>query len=182
MRAAAVLLPVGLPVWLLLVACTGGGVDGGGPGGAGSDTPIDAPGSGGPPMWADAATGSGGDVNCKQPATPPDSGHHNAGMDCEQGCHNHGFTISGTVYTGATNNTAYAGATVTIVDAQNRTIDIVTRANGNFYTSQAVSFPIKIHTSSCPYGVDMAATAASGRCNMSGCHAAAVLGKQIHLP
>jgi hypothetical protein len=167
-------------VWclLLLAACdignTGPGTGGGG---NGPDAALDSSG----PMWADAPVGSGSNGPCENPVTTYGDGHHNAGKDCEQGCHNHGFTVSGTLYTNANGNTGYPGATITLTDAQNRAIKLVTQANGNFYTSSAVAFPVTARASACPLGTSMNANVASGRCNNTACHAQATA-VQIHLP
>jgi hypothetical protein len=154
-----------------LGACVGG-VEGGGTGsgsGSGSgasDASIDAP----KLMWVDAASGSGSGLPCKQPTTPLTNGHHNTGKSCFDNCHNHGFTLAGTLYTTSTSNTGAAGATVTVVDSTNKTVDIVVSTNGNFYTSQPLSFPVLVMASACPSAVKMnVAVAATGRgCNT--CH------------
>jgi hypothetical protein len=168
---------------LLVAACSvgdGGGGGGGGSGGGGGDASTD--GSGGP-VWVDAAPGQGGMTECKDPVTGYGDGHHNTGRNCMDGCHNHGFTIAGTLYTNPTNNSGYAGATITLKDSANRTIDVVVQADGNFYTSQAVSFPAIVMASSCPYGVKMTASVANGACNTAACHAQQNgAAGQIHLP
>jgi hypothetical protein len=157
-----------------------------GPGG-GSGQLSDGGGSGGmvdaaKPIWADSANGSGSMLPCKNPvANPTLDGHHNTGKDCMQGCHNHGFTLSGTLYDSATSNSAFVGATVTITDAQNRTYDLVTAANGNFYTKNPITFPVKVLASSCPSAVVMVASVADGHCNT--CHAQqGGSAGQMHLP
>ena len=111
------------------------------------------------------------------------SGQHNPGQDCMQGCHNHGFTLSGTLYASANGTTPLVGATVTVTDAANKTFDMVTALNGNFSTSTSVTFPIKVIASSCPSATPMIGTitAGNGGCNKGGCHAAGAAGK-IHLP
>ena len=98
-------------------------------------------------------------------------------------CHNHGFTLAGTLYTGVLNNTGFAGATITIKDSASRTIDLVVQANGNFYTSQAISFPAVVMASACPQGVKMTGQVANGACNTTACHAqVGGAAGQIHLP
>src|SRR5678815_3370789 len=90
-----------------------GGCIGAVPGGAGpgsSDAAIDAP----KLMWPDSGVGSGSTLPCRQPAQPPGDGHHNPGKSCFQACHNHGWTLAGTLYTNATGNTAFSGATISI--------------------------------------------------------------------
>jgi hypothetical protein len=109
------------------------------------------------------------------------SGHHNAGQNCMDSCHNHGFTVAGTLYAGANSNTAVVGATITVKDANGQTVDVVTQQNGNFYTSTQVAFPLTVMASSCPNATKMTAQVAQGGggCNQSGCHNAAL---KMHLP
>ena len=59
-------------------------------------------------MWVDAPPGQGPAADCRPPVTQYDTGHHNTGRNCLDSCHNHGFTLAGTLYTGALNNTGYA--------------------------------------------------------------------------
>ena len=165
----------------LLAACSvGPGSDPGS--GPGSDAAtID--GQGGGPMWIDAANGGSNTSDCKPPVAGYGDGHHNTGRDCFDSCHNHGFTLAGTVYTSPTNNTGYAGATITIKDSQNRTLDVVVQADGNFYTSAPIAFPVIVMASSCPYSAKMTATVANGRCNQAACHAQTNgPAGQIHIP
>lgn len=167
-----------------LTACVGGvggegngGGSGSGSGSGGIDAAIDAP----KLMWVDAAPGSGNNLPCRNMATPPGDGHHFPGQSCFQSCHNHGFTLAGTLYTNATGNTAFSGANITITDANNQTINLVTNLNGNFYTTQNIAFPILTMASACPSAVKMTlAVAATGRaCNT--CHAGGT-NDQMHLP
>ncbi len=115
----------------------GNGSGSGGSGGGGIDAAVDAP----KLMWVDAANGMGSNVPCKNPATPPGDGHHFPGQSCFQSCHNHGFTVAGTLYTNDTGNTAFAGATITITDSNNQTVNIVTQNNGNFYSTANIAGP-----------------------------------------
>lgn len=135
------------------------------------------------PVWVDAAPGQGPAADCRQPSTNYTTGEHNTGRSCMDSCHNHGFTLAGTLYTSPTNNTGYAGATITIEDSANRTVDLVVNANGNFYTSQALSFPVIVMASECPNASKMTAQVTSGACNTSNCHAqVGGAAGQIHLP
>jgi hypothetical protein len=165
---------------LVLVGCTSGVPDPGTGGGDPHDGGPDARGGG--PIWADAPLGDGGMVDCKPRVSPaPTNGHHFPGQDCQGGCHAHGFTLSGSVYTSPNNNTSYSGATVTIRMANNQTLELVAATNGNFYTSQPIAYPVTVRVSSCPYGTPMVATVTSGACNAAGCHRQAG-SAQIHLP
>nr|MBA3465409.1 hypothetical protein [Deltaproteobacteria bacterium] len=134
-------------------------------------------------MWADAPPGQGPAADCRQPVTGYGTGHHNTGRNCMDSCHNHGFTLAGTLYTGVLNNTGYAGATITIKDSANRTIDLVVQANGNFYTAQAITFPAVVMASACPQGTKMIGQITNGACNTAACHAqVGGAAGQIHLP
>lgn len=131
-------------------------------------------------QWVDAASGSNNNLPCENTVFPaPQLGHHNTGKSCLQSCHNHGFTLAGTLYTNATGNTGFGGATITIQDSANRTIDLVVSSNGNFYTSQPITFPVLVVASACPSAVRMQANAANGNCN--GCHVGGT-NSQMHLP
>ncbi|HSN25615.1 MAG TPA: hypothetical protein VLT45_05000 [Kofleriaceae bacterium] len=161
-----------------------GGPPGGGGGpdasSGGTDAPagsIDAPGSG-----SGSGSGSGNGCINQVTGTLPD-GHHNPGQDCQNACHNHGFTMSGTIFTSINSNTAVVGATVVVKDANNQTVKMVTATNGNFYTSTPVAFPVTVLATECPNVANMTAqvTQGNGGCNKSGCHSAGAQG-QIHLP
>jgi len=141
----------------------GGGGGGGGSGSPGTDAGVNA-------MFP-----------CKNVATPPGNGHHNAGQDCLNGCHNHGFTLAGTLYNAA-GTAALPGASITVKDANGATFDMVAQQNGNFYTSNPIAFPITVYASECPASTPMTSAIATGNggCNKSGCHATGAQGR-IHL-
>jgi hypothetical protein len=120
---------------------------------------IDAPLGGSP----DAA------LPCKQSSALHTDGHHNPGQDCMGLCHFHGFAFAGTLMQ-ADGHTPAVGATVTVVDANNASQDIVVGDNGNFYTFFPVAFPVRVTASLCPSVQVMTATAAKGGCNASDCH------------
>ena len=160
------------------------------PNGTGSpDAATASPGSGsgsGSSASPDAAPTPDAPVTgfaCRNAAPPPGNGHHNAGQDCQQGCHNHGFSFSGTLYTSAAGTTIASGATITAIDANGAVIEVVSQTNGNFYATTPVTFPIAIYASSCPTVQHMSATvvAGDGGCNKTGCHTAAGTGR-VHLP
>ena len=159
---------------------TGGGGGGGGGGNGQSDAA-----SGGGQMdairWVDAAPGTGNGLPCLNAGTPTIDGHHNSGMDC-MGCHthDHGFTLAGTLYMNATGNTAFIGANITITDANDQQINIVTASGGNFWTKQAIAFPVTILASDCPSATKMNASVTTGHCNQAGCHPGGPM--QMHLP
>lgn len=131
-------------------------------------------------QWVDAAPGSGNNLPCDNQVSPaPDLGRHNPGKSCFQTCHNHGFTLAGTLYTNATGNTAFAGATIAVTDANNQSFKLVTNLNGNFYTNRAIAFPVLVLASSCPSAVKMQGSTPNGNCNA--CHAGGT-NSQMHLP
>jgi hypothetical protein len=131
---------------------------------------------------AGSASGSGSNGCVNAVTANLGSGHHNPGANCMQGCHNHGFTIAGTLYTGTNGSTALAGATVTVTDANGQQLHIVSQLNGNFYTSSPVAYPLTVNASSCPNISNMTAQVASGggACNQAGCHSR--VSGVIHLP
>lgn len=162
----------------LLAACTVGGPED--PGG-GDD--VDAAGGGG----TDAAgTGSGsgsGGGSCDEVSSQLPNGNHNAGLAC-LGCHNGSgpaprWTVAGTLYASSSGGTPISGATVTVTDANNVTVRLVTASNGNFYTGQALAMPLRVKASRCPDTRQMMATPMTGDCNS--CHQVATNGR-IHLP
>lgn len=181
---------------LMLSACTvmvpgpiggTGGTDidagtgaGGGGGGGGSGS------GGGGGVVADAAVGGGdapagnGCVNGTTAALVGD-GHHNAGQNCMNNCHNHGFTFSGTLYNDAAGTAPVVGAHIILTDANNQKIDIYSQRNGNFYTSAPIAFPATALSTACPNIAHMSSqvTSADAGCNKTGCH---VAGMRIHLP
>lgn len=162
-----------------LSACTAGDLPAGGGSGSDSgvaDARIDAP----KLMWPDAAPGGGNMLPCKDNVSPaPQLGQHNTGQDCLMSCHAHGFTLAGTLYTNATGNTGFAGATISITDNNGLQLDLVVNSNGNFYTKQALAFPVLVIASSCPSAVKMTLASADGHCNT--CHAGNT-NDQMHLP
>jgi hypothetical protein len=177
-----------LLIAMLLAGCTVG-VDnignGGGGGGSGSDEGM-TPDAGTTSPDGNGATGADAAVfACRDRVDNAtlSNGHHNAGMDCLQGCHNHGFSLAGTLYTTAGGGTPVKGGSVTVVDANGQTFDMVSQLNGNYYTTKPVTFPVKVTASLCPDIKPMSASipSGSGGCNKSGCHTAAAAGR-VHVP
>ncbi len=167
---------------LAIVLCSGcgGQIDTGSSNGS---TGPDAGGGGGGGMTdAGAGTDAAG-FACRNKVAGVGSGHHNPGQDCQGSCHDHGFTLAGTMFAAASGATPLAGATVTVVDAAGQTVDVVSQSNGNFYTSQAIAFPVTVTASVCPSIAPMLAkvTATMDGCNKGGCHVAGAQGV-IHLP
>jgi len=167
---------------LLLAGCTAGTVPGGpGDAGATGDAVVDARTGGGGIMWPDAAAGSGGGLPCENNMPNSIDGRHNTGKSCFQSCHFHGFTAAGTLYTNATGNSPFAGATITLIDSASKTVKITVAPNGNFYTSQSLQFPGLPYASSCPSATRMNGGSPNGDCNAGNCHPGGT-NAQIHLP
>jgi hypothetical protein len=114
----------------------------------------------------------------------PSTGQHNAGRACLT-CHSAAggattFTIGGTLFSAATGGTAVAQATIHLVDGANNDVKLSTATNGNFWTTQAVTFPLKVRASLCPNtDQSMQSQITSGDCNSSSCHTSTF---QVHLP
>jgi hypothetical protein len=102
----------------------------------------------------------GGDDGAEGPTMRP-------GANC-LACH--GFTAAGTVYTSG--GAAASGVSVTIAGAS-RSIPLTTNSAGNFYTSEAITFPANVTVG----GGGASMTAARGDCNT--CHSGAGTGR-IH--
>jgi hypothetical protein len=113
-----------------------------------------------------------------------ESGRHRPGENCQQGCHNHGFSMSGTLYTAADSTTPVVGASITFIDANGVTGDMRSNLNGNFWWSLPVAFPVKIIASMCPDVAPMVAMVqeSGGGCNQAGCHSASGGVGRVHLP
>jgi hypothetical protein len=124
---------------------------------------------------------------CKNKVSSVGSGHHNAGTDCMNSCHNHGFTLAGTLYSSANGGSAISGASITVKDAAGHTFDIVSQLDGNFYTSNSVQFPVTVYASECQISqtsevmTDPVTSTQRGGCNATGCHTTSAQGR-IHLP
>ena len=129
----------------------------------------DAHGTDGIAMIDAPVTGADAPPACKPASTLHGDGHHNAGQDCMNSCHFHGFAFAGTLMQ-ADGHTPAVGATVTVVDANNSSQDVVVGDNGNFYTFFPVAFPIRVQASLCPSVQAMSSHPTKGGCNASDCH------------
>jgi hypothetical protein len=163
-----------LVVFCAVAGCTGiidapSGVGGGDPTGPDAGD-VDAP----------QSSSDGAGFTCRNTVTSVGSGNHNAGLDCMGGCHNHGFTLAGSLFQPGT-TTPVVGASITVTDATGKSLDMVSQRNGNFYTSTKLTFPVTIAASSCPDVSHMTAQVSAGGCNSTGCHASGAQGS-IHLP
>lgn len=122
---------------------------------------------------------------CDPPAEPPGDGHHHPGEDCLM-CHHQGgegppFTFAGTLYANPGGGTALGGATLHLIDALGTDVVVTTQRNGNFYSTDLVTFPVLAFASLCPDVKPMATPLgdADGSCNRAGCHTS---GFRTHVP
>jgi hypothetical protein len=120
---------------------------------------------------------------CRNKVANVGSGNHHPGEDCQGGCHNHGFTLAGTIFAQPGSTVPLVGATITVLDAAGKTFDLPSQRNGNFYTAMRVTFPVTVTASACPDVAPMVThlTATMDGCNQGGCHVAGAQGV-IHLP
>jgi hypothetical protein len=115
---------------------------------------------------------------CDLPATPTGDGHHHPGEECLM-CHHQGgmdmappFTFAGTIYDGPGGTTPVAGATFHLIDALGTDVIVQSQTNGNFYSTDLLTFPVIAFASACPDVKPMVTPIgeADGSCNRSGCH------------
>lgn len=123
-------------------------------------------------------------VACEEPALTVPNGNHNAGLDCLT-CHDGNtlgaptWTIAGTLYDSAAGTNPVSAATILVTDANGVELKLITADNGNFYTSEPVTFPLTVGASKCPDTKFMTGTPQVGACNS--CHTGGAIGR-IHLP
>jgi hypothetical protein len=95
------------------------------------------------------------------------------GVSCNS-CHNHAFTIAGTVYpTAHEPNLCYGvdgakGVRVVITGADGKTLTLTPSASGDFYSNTAVAKPFTAKVTNGSASLAMAASQSSGDCNT--CH------------
>jgi len=128
----------------------------------------------------DAALAMDAAFACKPANIIHGDGHHNAGMDCMDSCHNHGFSVAGTVLM-ADGVTPASDATVTVVDALGNSQDIIVSTNGNFFSFLPAVPPLTVRASLCPSVQVMITQASAGGCNANGCHMPGGVQGAIHL-
>ena len=146
------------------------------------DAVIDAPAEAVDAGSADAGT-AGPPPGCRDKVAGVGSGYHFPGTNCFAACHDHGFTFGGTIYSNIKGAKPLSGATITLVDASGKSLDVVSQANGNFYTSEPIAFPLVVTASLCPGARTMRAklTEKMIGCNRTECHTVPAEGR-IHLP
>jgi hypothetical protein len=127
-----------------------------------------------------SGSGSGnGCVDATTPGTPhlhASGGTSNAGLNClANGCHGTNpqgpqYTFAGTLYTTSDATAPKPGATVKVVVGGTEHL-AVTDQDGNFYGTQAITFPASTNSSSCPNIMNMVTplqAGSGGQCNQ--CH------------
>jgi hypothetical protein len=100
------------------------------------------------------------------------------GENC-QSCH-HDFTVAGTVFPDAQAQAGQglSGVTVTVVDADQKTLVLTSNSAGNFYSTQAVAWPAAITLSLGDRTATMG-SASGGAC--ASCHTTSGQGR-VYLP
>jgi hypothetical protein len=124
-------------------------------------------------------------VPCADPVANVGGGEHNPGQACVA-CHaadgGPDFTLAGTLYADPGGVTPLAGATIVVIDAGGASIEMVTQSNGNFWTSEPLTFPVHVSATRCPDTTPMVSAVSSADCNAGGCHATGSSTGRIHLP
>jgi hypothetical protein len=121
-------------------------------------------------------TGSdGGVILCSPEEAVNGDGHHNGGTGClAAGCHRNGggpsFSVAGTMFDTSRGGAPIGGATIVITDGDGNRFNLVTAANGNFYSLEPMVFPLLAKASQCPEDNHMVSLSNSGDCNQQGCH------------
>lgn len=149
-----------------------------------------------PPGALDAAPGGTADGGpfapdaaaqaCQTEVAQVESGEHNPGQPCQL-CHGAGgdaprFTLGGTLYTSSAGTAELPGGTIVVIDANDVVHALPSAQNGNFWTTEAITFPVKTHASLCPDTRPMISPVTDGDCNAGGCHDSAAPSGRIHLP
>ncbi len=91
-------------------------------------------------------------------------------LSCHNGADAPAWTVAGTVFSDPNASVAAGeeGAEVIVTDAQNRTITLKSNSAGNFYTAEALAFPLAVKIQRGSYVMEMGEAPASGSCNS--CH------------
>jgi len=150
----------------------------------GTGIPGSGPDAGGLPDDGGDPGPDGAPVECEPAAAVVPNGNHNPGLACLT-CHDGTpgrpqWTLAGTLYTDRNGAAPITAATILVTDAQGVEHRLVTASNGNFYTSEAIAFPVRVSASKCPDTQAMTSQVAVGDCN--GCHTANASQGRIHLP
>ena len=179
-----------LCVLLAAAACEVGVVESSGGVGSGTPTPD---GGGGSPGDGDGSGGGGGATpdagggvnaaqNCEVDLAGLPSGKHNAGAICRE-CHDGSpapnWTIAGTIYTTVDADGPLPGATIEITDADGKVLTLKSALNGNFWTPEALTFPLTVRATRCDADETMPTQVETAGASCNSCHG---LGSRIALP
>lgn len=122
---------------------------------------------------------------CDEPMVSGHDGKHYPGEACLS-CHADGasappFTIGGTLYVDLAGSAPLPDATIHIIDAEGTDIVLPVAANGNFWSTETLAYPVSTYASLCPDSREMITPLdpSGGDCNMAGCHTA---GFRVALP
>jgi hypothetical protein len=186
MHEGGKLIPINGPTYTQWLAWIRAGAPLAAPG-----TQLPQPGSGTTPPGGNTSTpppptvdGGVTTTSACVPAQATKMSSHNKGQDCLS-CHatfpnpQFRWTLAGTVWQDSFGTTPRGGATISIVDAKGLTIPLVADVEGNFYTTQAIAFPITVSASACPSTKAMVEKAPQGSCNTTACHDA---GRPMFVP
>lgn len=82
------------------------------------------------------------------------------------------FTFAGTMFETSGGSAPLAGGTFHLIDAMGTDVIVTTQSNGNFYSTDLVTFPVVAFGTLCPEVKPMIAVLreSDGSCNTSGCH------------
>jgi len=91
---------------------------------------------------------------CDDVITPDTDGHHMPGEHCLQ-CHIQGgegmpYTYAGTLFDSRGGAAPVAGATIHVIDANGMDAIAISQANGNFWSTDPITFPAVAFVSLCP--------------------------------
>jgi hypothetical protein len=113
-----------------------------------------------------AAVGAG----CGTPGIGPQMRPGESCLACHGGGRAQTWTLAGTLYSrpDATVDEGLDGASVLVTDAVGRSYTLWTNGAGNFYTAEALEFPVEVAVQKDGVEVAMAVTATVGDCNS--CH------------
>lgn len=122
---------------------------------------------------------------CDPPEPAATDGHHRPGEDCLM-CHYQGgegppFTFGGTLFADSGGRMPLAGGTFHLIDALGTDVVVKSHGNGNFWSTDLVTFPVVAFGSLCPDVKPMLAPLheTDGSCNRAGCHTS---GFRLHVP
>lgn len=122
---------------------------------------------------------------CDPPVAATTDGHHHPGEDCLM-CHYQGgggppFTFGGTLFTDSGGTSPLVGGSFHLIDANGTDVVVTSQTNGNFWSTDLVTFPVVAFGSLCPDVVPMLGPLndGDGSCNKAGCHTS---GFRTHVP